>query len=109
MQKIAVVGSLNMDCVIETPAMPKAGETIAGRSVAQVPGGKGANQAYAIAKLGGDVQMIGAVGTDSCGIILKGLRFWKERALDKRSSPWMTREKIPLSSLRVPMALYQRK
>ena len=71
MKKIVVVGSLNMDCVVETPAMPKAGETIAGRSVAQVPGGKGANQAYAIAKLGGDVQMIGAVGTDSCGTALK--------------------------------------
>ena len=48
MKKIVVVGSLNMDCVVETPAMPKAGETIAGRSVAQVPGGKGAKPGLCI-------------------------------------------------------------
>ena len=71
MKKIVVVGSLNMDCVVETPSMPKPGETITGKSVSQVPGGKGANQAYAIGKLGGDVQMIGAVGNDSCGMALK--------------------------------------
>lgn len=71
MKKILVVGSLNMDCVVETPAMPKAGETIAGRSVVLVPGGKGANQAYAVGKLGGNVGMIGAVGNDSFGHALK--------------------------------------
>ena len=47
MKKIVVIGSLNLDTVIEAPNMPKAGETVAGTSVCQVPGGKGANQAYA--------------------------------------------------------------
>lgn len=56
-----------MDTVIETPYMPQAGETLAGRSVTQIPGGKGANQAYAVGKLGGDVSMIGAVADDSIG------------------------------------------
>ena len=67
MKKILVIGSLNMDTVIETPYMPQAGETLAGRSVTQIPGGKGANQAYAVGKLGGDVSMIGAVADDSIG------------------------------------------
>ena len=67
MKKILVIGSLNMDTVIEVPYMPKSGETLAGRSVSFVPGGKGANQAYAAGKLGGTVSMIGAVGDDSFG------------------------------------------
>lgn len=71
MKKIVVIGSLNMDFVIETPHMPKAGETVQGRSVSQVPGGKGANQAYAVGKLGGDVRMIGAVGDDAPGETLR--------------------------------------
>lgn len=70
MKKIVVVGSLNMDVVIETPHMPKCGETISGRSVTLVSGGKGANQAYAVGKLGGDVTMIGAVGKDASGEVL---------------------------------------
>lgn len=75
MKKIAVVGSLNMDVVIETPHMPECGETISGRKVTMVPGGKGANQAYAVGKLGGDVTMIGAVGTDASGeALLDNLR-----------------------------------
>lgn len=48
MKKIVVVGSLNMDYVIEAPHMPVCGETLSGRSVTLVPGGKGANQAYAV-------------------------------------------------------------
>ncbi len=68
--KILVVGSLNLDYVIEVENMPKAGETIFGKSLKKVPGGKGANQAYAIGKLGGDVAMIGAVGDDDAGQIL---------------------------------------
>lgn len=71
MKKIVVIGSLNMDFVIETPRMPKAGETVQGRGVSQVPGGKGANQAYAAGKLGGNVRMIGAVGDDGPGEVLK--------------------------------------
>lgn len=60
-----------MDSVVETPYMPKAGETVSGRSVTLNPGGKGANQAYAVGKLGGNVGMIGAVGNDSFGHALK--------------------------------------
>lgn len=71
MKKILVVGSLNMDSVVETPHMPKAGETIAGKHISLVPGGKGANQAYAAGKLGGQVGIIGAIGNDSFGLELK--------------------------------------
>lgn len=67
MKKILVIGSLNMDSVIRTEQMPKPGETVMGDEVTLVPGGKGANQAYAVGKLGGKVTMIGAVGTDSFG------------------------------------------
>lgn len=71
MKKILVIGSLNMDTVIETPYMPKSGETLTGTGVFLVPGGKGANQAYAAGKLGGNVSMIGAVADDSFGQMLK--------------------------------------
>ena len=64
---ITVIGSLNMDLVTYTGRMPVTGETIMGRSFKQVPGGKGANQADAIAKLGASVRMIGCVGKDSMG------------------------------------------
>lgn len=65
--KIVVVGSLNMDIVVETDAIPLVGETVLGQQAHFIPGGKGANQAVALARLGADVQMIGAVGTDSFG------------------------------------------
>ena len=64
MSNILVVGSLNMDFVINVKKMPLSGETILGEDVNLVPGGKGANQAYAVGKLGGQVDMIGAVGDD---------------------------------------------
>lgn len=66
-RKVAVVGSLNMDIVVEADVPPKAGETTFGTSVRFVPGGKGANQAYGLAKLGADVSMIGALGQDPFG------------------------------------------
>ncbi len=71
MKKIAVIGSLNMDIVVETQAMPKKGETISGKSISYLPGGKGANQAVAAGKLGGDVVMVGAAGDDASGQALK--------------------------------------
>lgn len=67
MSKIVVIGSLNMDLVVETPKLPELGETIKGSGFQTVPGGKGANQAYAVARLGGNVSMIGRVGEDSFG------------------------------------------
>ena len=68
--KIFVVGSINMDLVINAPYMPKNGETITGSDFMTNPGGKGANQAVAAAKLGGDVYMVGSVG-DAFGDELK--------------------------------------
>ena len=53
MKKIFIVGSLNMDLVINSPYMPKAGETITGSNFMTNGGGKGANQATACGKLGG--------------------------------------------------------
>lgn len=67
MKKILVLGSLNMDFVLRVKEMPQVGETILGQDVRLVPGGKGANQAYAAGKLGGDVIMMGAIGADVYG------------------------------------------
>ncbi len=67
MRKICVIGSLNMDLVVKVDAMPKGGQTIIGSNFKEVPGGKGANQAVAMARLGGKVSMIGKVGNDGFG------------------------------------------
>lgn len=67
MSKIIVVGSLNMDLVISAPYIPKKGETLIGSDFITSPGGKGANQAVAAARLNGDVYMIGCVGNDIFG------------------------------------------
>lgn len=64
---IVVVGSLNMDLVIHAPRHPEPGETILGSDFKTFPGGKGANQAVAGARLGGKVSMIGQVGKDTFG------------------------------------------
>ncbi|WP_206459892.1 ribokinase [Anaerovorax sp. IOR16] len=68
---ITVIGSLNMDLVINTSKLPKPGETVMGKEFKQVPGGKGGNQAAAIARLGANVQMIGCIGKDAMGEVLK--------------------------------------
>ena len=62
--KIAVVGSLNMDLIVRTPRIPSPGETIIGSGFHTAPGGKGANQAVAAARLGAQVSMVGRVGKD---------------------------------------------
>jgi len=62
--RITVVGSINLDFVACTPALPRAGETVTGARLARHPGGKGANQALAAHKLGADVSLIGCVGVD---------------------------------------------
>ncbi|MBE5711183.1 MAG: ribokinase, partial [Slackia sp.] len=67
MSKVIVFGSLNMDLSIESDHMPNLGETIIGRGFITNPGGKGANQAVAAAKMGAAVCMLGAVGADSFG------------------------------------------
>ncbi|ANU22252.1 ribokinase [Planococcus donghaensis] len=72
---ITVVGSINMDLVVKTDNFPKQGETTLGTLYTTVPGGKGANQAVAAARLGSAVQMIGAVGQDAFGTeLLAGLK-----------------------------------
>lgn len=65
--RITVVGSLNMDLVVRAPRMPTPGETILGGPFETAPGGKGANQAVAAARLGAEVRMIGRVGDDAFG------------------------------------------
>ena len=70
MKNIYILGSLNMDLCIETPYIPAQGETITGSNFLTNGGGKGANQATAAQKLGGNVFMCGAVGCDSFGDIL---------------------------------------
>src|SRR5574342_632476 len=67
MSDIFVVGSLNADLVVRTPRFPQPGETISGEDLKIIPGGKGANQAVALARQGTSVSMLGRVGNDSFG------------------------------------------
>ncbi|MGV2913296.1 ribokinase [Bacillus safensis] len=67
MSHIVVVGSCSMDLVVTSDKRPNAGETVLGESFKTVPGGKGANQAVASARLGADVYMVGRVGDDAYG------------------------------------------
>jgi len=67
---VSVLGSLNMDIVIRTEHLPRRGETLAALEVSRHAGGKGANQAAAAARAGGQVSMIGAVGDDATGASL---------------------------------------
>ncbi len=69
---IYIVGSLNADMCIESPYVPKAGETVTGGGFLVNGGGKGANQAVAAGKLGGKVKMCGVVGDDAFGDMLLG-------------------------------------
>lgn len=71
MAKIIVVGSLNMDLVVRSAHLPAPGETILGGEFITVPGGKGANQAVAAARLGSQVTMVGRVGQDDFGLTLR--------------------------------------
>ena len=68
---VVVVGSLNMDLVMRTPRVPVGGETLHGHEFSTLPGGKGANQAVACARLGARVAMIGQVGNDGFGTTLR--------------------------------------
>ncbi len=75
MRNICVIGSCSMDIVVTSNKRPKAGETVLGTSLQTVPGGKGANQAVAAARLGAHVFMVGKVGDDHYGTaILKNLK-----------------------------------
>src|SRR5690349_1808963 len=67
MARVVVVSSINVDLVVVSERLPAAGETVAGGSFASYGGGKSANQAVAAARLGADVEFVGAVGRDAMG------------------------------------------
>jgi ribokinase len=70
-KRLVVVGSINLDLVSVAPRIPLQGETLTATSFASFPGGKGANQAFAAARLGTQVSMIGKLGNDSFGADLR--------------------------------------
>jgi ribokinase len=73
--ELTVVGSINLDLVMRLDRLPRPGETLTAREFARYPGGKGANQAVAAARLGAKVKMVGAVGDDELAVeALSGLR-----------------------------------
>jgi ribokinase len=75
MSRVLLIGSINMDLVVEADSFPRQGETQFGRSFATYPGGKGANQAVAAARLGASVSLIACVGKDAFGAeLLAGLK-----------------------------------
>ena len=76
MKKIGVVGSINMDMTVMAERIPLKGETLKGENLRYIPGGKGANQAVAMAKLGAEVEMFGCGGWRKrlCGYRLCGIR-----------------------------------
>lgn len=84
--RITVVGSVNMDLVFRTPRMPGVGETLHGHDFHQIPGGKGANQAVAAARLGAQVEFIGAVGADGFGEFSRNCLKAEAIALDHLTS-----------------------
>src|SRR5690242_4908103 len=71
MGRVVVAGSINMDVVATAERHPRVGETVAGREVLYFPGGKGANQAVAAAKLGANPALIGCLGRDAFGAELR--------------------------------------
>lgn len=68
---VAIVGSMNADLTVRTATIPKPGETVAGQPLQILPGGKSANQAVCAAKLGADVAMVGAIGSDANAQVLR--------------------------------------
>jgi len=80
--RLAVVGSINLDLVVRAERLPRPGETVSGARFSRLPGGKGANQAVAAARLGAEVAMVGCVGRDEVAVeALAGLH---EAAVEER-------------------------
>jgi len=85
--RLTVVGSINLDLVVQAKRLPRPGETVSGARFSPVPGGKGANQAVAAARLGAHVRMIGCVGRDQVADdALAGLR---EAGVEER---WLAKD-----------------
>jgi len=73
--RLTVVGSINLDLVVQAERLPRAGETVSGATFSRVPGGKGANQAVAAARMGAEIALVGCVGRDALAEdALAGLR-----------------------------------
>jgi ribokinase len=85
---IAVVGSVNLDLVARCERLPRPGETVTGASFARIPGGKGANQAVAAARLGADVLFIGAVAVDD--LADEALAGLEEAGVDTSGVAWIS-------------------
>jgi ribokinase len=85
--RLTVVGSINLDLVVRAERLPRAGETVSGASFSRVPGGKGANQAVAAARLGADVALVGCVGRD--GLAEEALASLREAGVVER---WLAKE-----------------
>ncbi len=86
--KIAVVGSVNLDLVARMERLPQPGETVGGASFERVPGGKGANQAVAAARLGADVRFLGAVAVDD--LADEALAGLEEAGVDTSAVGWIS-------------------
>lgn len=71
MNKLVVLGSVNADHILQVPSFPRPGETLLGKGYRVIPGGKGANQAVAAARLGADVAFIACVGDDGFGLNMR--------------------------------------
>ncbi|HET9116281.1 MAG TPA: ribokinase [Gaiellaceae bacterium] len=85
--RLTVVGSINLDLVVQAERLPRPGETVSGARFARVPGGKGANQAVAAARLGAEVAFVGCVGHDDVADeALAGLR---EAGVEER---WLAKD-----------------
>jgi ribokinase len=85
--RLTVVGSINLDLVVQAERLPRPGETVSGARFSRVPGGKGANQAVAAARLGAAVRMVGCVGRDEFAEdALAGLR---EAGVEER---WLVKD-----------------
>jgi ribokinase len=80
--RICVVGSSNVDLIVRTPRLPRAGETLTAHSFATCHGGKGGNQAVMAARLGAQVTMIGKVGRDAFGEQIR--RGYEAEGIDTR-------------------------
>jgi ribokinase len=84
---LTIVGSINLDLVVQAERLPRPGETVSGARFSRVPGGKGANQAVAAARLGAEVALIGCVGRD--GHAEEALAGLREAGVEER---WIARD-----------------